>query len=220
MAYPLETAKSLFLATAAWAGGVASGFFHMQVRYPMELTVEEYIEQEAWKHAELAHCPFHPDGGCNYAKHGTYPRKFPNYCLVVRYYCPDAQQSISLLPDFFASRLPGTLDEVEHAVNIAEASSSMEEAAFTLRPEVTLPAGLRWLRRRLEYVNEILTILAGLFATSCPPELSAFRKAYKVESVLTRMRCFAENTLQSLPPIVGFGPRSGDRYSPLSPSNN
>lgn len=192
----------------------------MQIRYPIDLTVEEYIEQKAWEQAELDHCPFHPDGGCGYARHGTYPRRFPNPCLVVRYYCREAHQSISLLPDFFASRLPGTLDEVEHAVNIAEASSSMEEAAFTLRPEVTLPAGLRWLRRRLQYVNETLTTLAGMLATACPPELSAFRKVYKVESVLTKMRCLAEHTLQSLPPIVGFGPRSGDRYSPLCSSNN
>jgi hypothetical protein len=192
----------------------------MQIRYPIELTVEEYIEQKVWKQTELNNCPFHPDGGCNYTKHGTYPRKFPDYCLIVRYYCPAAQQSISLLPDFFASRLPGTLDEVEHAVNIAEASSSLEEAAFTLRPEVKLPAGLRWLRRRLKYVDEILAILTGLLATECSPELSAFRKVYKMKTVLTRTRCIARNFLQSLPPIVGFGPRSGNRYSPLCSSNN
>jgi hypothetical protein len=192
----------------------------MQIRYPIELTAEEYVEQEAWKLAELDHCPFHPDGGCNYTKHGTYPRKFPNYCLVVRYYCPDAQQSISLLPDFFASRLPGTLDEVEHAVNIAETSSSLEEAAFILRPEVKLPGGLRWLRRRIKYVDEILAILTGLLATECFSELSAFRKVYKIETVLTGMRSIARNFLQSLPPIVGFGPRSGERYSFLYSSNN
>lgn len=192
----------------------------MQIRYPIELTVEEYIEQEAWEQAELDHCPFHPDGGCNYAKHGTYPRKFPNYCLVVRYYCPDAHQSVSLLPDFFASRIPGTLDEVEYAVNIAAKSSSLEEAAFTLRPEVKLPAGLCWLRRRIKYVDEILAILTGLLVTECSPELSAFRRVYKIKSVLSGMRSIAGDFLQSLPPIVGFGPRSGGRYSLLCSSNN
>ncbi len=192
----------------------------MQIRYPINLTVEEYIEQKAWEQAELAHCPFHPGGDCGYTKHGTYPRKFPTYCLVGRYYCPEAHQSISLLPDFFASRLPGTLDEVEHAVNIAEASGRQEEAAFTLRPEISLPAGLRWLRRRLKYVEEILTILTGLLVTECSPELNSFRKVYKTKNVLTRLRDVAREYLQSLPPIVGFGPRSCDRYFHLCSSNN
>jgi hypothetical protein len=54
----------------------------MQLRYLIDLTIEEYIEQKAWEHAELDHCPFHPEGGCGLARHGTYPRKFPEYCLV------------------------------------------------------------------------------------------------------------------------------------------
>jgi hypothetical protein len=192
----------------------------MQIRYSIDLSVEEYIEQEAWEEAELTCCPFHPEGGCGFAKHGSYPRKFPTYCLVVRYYCPDAHQSISLLPDFFASRLPGTLDEVEHAVNIAETSSSLEEAAYTLRPEISLPSGLRWLKRRLQYVDEILTILTGLFVTECPPELCSFRKVFRIKNVLTGMRGLAWDFLQFLPPIVGFGPRSGSRYSLLCSPNN
>lgn len=191
----------------------------MQIRYPIDLTVDEYIEQKSWERAKLDHCPFHPNGGCGFARHGTYSRKFPTHCLVVRYYCPDAHQSISLLPDFFASRLPGTLDEAEHAVNIAEASSSQEEAAFILRPEISLPSGLRWLRRRLKYVDEVLTILKGLLVTECPAELHSFRKVYRTKNVLTRLRGIARDYLQSLPPIVGFGPRPSDRYCHLSAPN-
>ena len=192
----------------------------MQIRYPIDLTVEEYIEQKSWEQVELDHCPFHPNGSCGYTKHGTYPRKFPNHCLVTRYYCPKAHQSISLLPDFFASRLPGTLDEVEHAVNTAEASSSQEMAAFTLRPEISLPSGLRWLRRRLKYVHEILTILTGLLVTECSPELNSFRKVYKTRSIMTGLRDIAGEYLHVLPPIIGFGPRSRDRYCHLCSSNN
>ncbi len=192
----------------------------MQIRYPVDLSVEEYIEQEAWEEAKLTCCPFHPEGGCCFARHGSYPRKFPNYCLVVRYYCADAHQSISLLPDLFTSRLPGTLDEVEHAVNIAEISGSLEEAAFTLRPEISLVSGLRWLKRRLGYVDEILTILTGLFATEFSPELRSFRKLFRVKNVLREMRSFARDFLQVLPPIVGFGPRSDSRYSLLCSSNS
>ena len=69
---------------------------------------------------------------------------------------------ISLLPDFFASRLPGNLDEIEDAVNTAGSCKSQEEAACALRPEITLPSALRWLRRRIKYVIESLTTLAGL----------------------------------------------------------
>ncbi len=139
---------------------------------------------------------------------------------MVRYYCPEAHQSISLLPDFFASRLPGTLDDVEHAVNIAETSSSQEEAAIKLRQEIELPSALRWLRRRIKYVDEILRILAGLLVTEFPPDLHSFRKVFGIRSVLTGMRYIASDYLQALPPIVGFGPRSDNRYSTFCSPNN
>jgi hypothetical protein len=192
----------------------------MQIRYPIKLTIEEYLEQSAWEQTQLDHCPFHPEGGCGLARHGTYPRKFPEYCLVARWYCPCEQQTISLLPDFFASRFPGTLDEVEQVVNRAQSYKSQEEAAEALRPDISLPAGLRWLRRRIRYVREVLTILAGLLVSKCAPELESFRKTYNTDSVLIRLRALAEEYLPSLPPIVGFGPRLGGRYCPLTSSNN
>jgi hypothetical protein len=192
----------------------------MQIRYPFDLTFDEYLEQKGWEQVEMSHCPFHPEGGCGLAKHGTYPRKFPEYCLVPRWFCPFVRRSISLLPDFFASRFPGTLDEVEQTVNIAQSYNSQEKAAETLRPDISLPSALRWLRRRIKYVHEALTILAGLLVSKCAPELESFRKKYSMESVLTRLRVLAEEHLPSLPPIVGFGPRLGSLYSPLVSSNN
>lgn len=184
----------------------------MQLRYPVKLTIEEYLAQRAWEQAELDHCPFHPEGGCGLAGHGAYPRKFPEYCLVPRWYCPEARQSISLLPDFFASRLPGTLDEVEQAVNMAEGYESQEKAAEVLRPGISLPSALRWLRRRLKYVREILTILVGLLVTECAPDLKSFRVKLGTNRILTSLRQIVEEYLLSLPPIVGFGPRLGGRY--------
>ncbi len=154
------------------------------------------------------------------AKHGTYPRKFPEFCLVPRWYCPTERQSISLLPDFFASRMPGTLDEVEQAVNIAQGCGSQEAAAEMLRPDIDLPGALRWLRRRMGYVRQILTILTGLLATGCAPELHAFRQKYATTRVLVGLREIAEAQLASLPPIVGFGPRPGGRYCRGSAANN
>lgn len=192
----------------------------MQIRYPVELTIEEYLGQEAWVQANLHCCPFHPEGGCGLARHGTYPRKFPEYCLIARWYCPMAHCTISLLPDFFASRFPGTLDEVEQTVNIAQSCASWEAAAEALRPDISLPAGLRWLRRRVQYVREVLTILAGLLVTKCAPQLEEFRKKYHADRVLVLLREIAEEHLPALPPIVGFGPRLRGRYSPLPCSNN
>jgi hypothetical protein len=92
----------------------------MQIRYKTELTFDEYREQEGWKQVRLERCPLHPEGGCGIARHGYYERKHPEPCLITRYYCSASQVSIGLLPDFFASRLPGTLNEVEDAVNVAE----------------------------------------------------------------------------------------------------
>jgi hypothetical protein len=192
----------------------------MQIRYPEELTIEEYLEQKAWTQASLSCCPFHPEGGCGLARHGTYPRKFPEYCLVARWYCPSAHETISLLPDFFASRFPGTLDEVEQTVNTAESCTSWEEAAETLRPDISLPSSLRWLRRRVRYVREVLTILTGLVVSKCAPELAEYRRKYHTDRVLTRLRDIAKEHLRFLPPIVGFGPRHGGRYCPRPCSNN
>jgi hypothetical protein len=192
----------------------------MQIRYPVEITLEEYIEQRSWEQAQLPCCPFHPAGECGLAKHGTYPRKVPQYCQVARWCCPEQKETISLLPDFFASRLPGTLNEVEQAVNIAESSASMEDAAEKSRPDILLPGGLRWLRRRIRYVREALTILAGLLANGCTPDLESFRKKYNTDQVLSTMRGVAEEHLQSLPRIIGFCPRPDGRYSLFYGSNN
>ena len=131
-------------------------------------------------------------------------------------YCPMAHQTISLLPDFFSSRFPGTLDEVEQVVNIAENHKSQEMAAESLRPEITLPSALRWLRRRIKYVKDALTIVVGLLLPGCSPELAWFRQKYAADRVLVQLRTIAESHLWSLPPIVGFGPR----FSKLSPANN
>jgi len=192
----------------------------MQLRYTEQLTEEEYREQEGWKNVQLDHCPFHPEGGCGLSRHGTYPRKFPEYSLVARWYCPRQHCTISLLPDFFPSRFPGTLDEIEQVVNVANQAPSQEMAAELLRPELTLPAALRWLRRRIKYVREILNILTGLLCTECPPDLPSFRNKYGVQNVLPHLRSLCEEHLQSLPPVIGFGPRYPRRDFLSAPSNN
>jgi len=180
----------------------------MQILYWAGLTAKEYTEQCAWEQATLDHCPFHPEGGCGLAKHGTYPRKFPEYCLIARWYCPAAHQSISLLPDVFASHFPGTLNEVEEVVNTAQGYPSQEQAAAELRPEITLTSALRWLRRRIKHVFEILTTVKGIVGTKCPPNLKSWRKQYSTETLLQYLRTLVAGQLNSLPPILGLAPRS------------
>jgi len=178
----------------------------MQIRYKTELTFEEYREQEAWKHVSLDYCPFHPDGGCGISKHGYYARKFPAFSLIARFYCALARVTISILPDFFASRLPGTLNKVEEAVNVAEASSSLEEAAEIRRPDLLYPSNLRWLQRRIKYVRVALTLIAGLFSDPVHPDLESFRQWLGCEKVLCALREKADAYLHSLPRIVGLIP--------------
>lgn len=192
----------------------------MQILYVTGLTAKEYTEQRAWEQAKLDHCPFHPKGGCGLAKHGTYPRKFPEYCLVARWYCPEAHQSISLLPDAFASGFPGTLKEVEEVVNTAESYPSREQAAAVLRPEITLTSALRWLRRRIKHVQKSLTTVKGLVGSTCPPVLKLWRKQYSTTNLLQHLRTLVADHLHALPPILGFGPRLKQRYFIKPPSNN
>lgn len=192
----------------------------MQILYVTGLTISQYIEQRAWEQAKLESCPFHPNGGCGLAKHGTYPRKFPQYCLVARWYCPKAHTSISLLPEFLACRFPGTLNEIEEAVNTAERCESLEQAAAELRPEVTLTSALRWLRRRIKHVFEILTTVKGMVGTKCPPVLHVWRRRFAVKNVLQYLRIQVSGHLHAFPPILGLAPRSVFRYFTKPPSNN
>lgn len=192
----------------------------MQIRYSVNLKVSEYIQQCAWEQAKLECCPFHPEGNCGLKKNGAYPRKFPKYCLIARWYCPKAHQTISLLPDCFASRLSGTLDEVEAVVNLAELCVSQEQAAEKLRQDITLPSAVRWLRRRLKYVREVLMTVTGLLGEGTCPNLKSFREKYSVKMVLSKLRGLVTEHLHSLHPIVGFGPRLKPRYSYVSARHN
>jgi len=184
----------------------------MQIRYETELTFEEYRDQEAWYEIEIDHCPLHPEGGCGFCKHGTYPRKFPDFCKIARFRCPLERVTIGLIPDFFCSRFPGTLDEVEQAANIAEPCTSQEEAAIKLRPDISSISALRWLRRRLAYVKDTLARIVDLLLLDTYPSLEKFRVHLGVNCVLINLRYMARDFLGSLPPVFGFGPRINKRY--------
>lgn len=186
----------------------------VQLRFATGLTSEEYVRQKAWRSASLERCPVHPAGGCGIARHGSYERKSPAGVRVPRWYCAEGHVTVSLLPDFAASRLSSSLDEVEDVVVDVAAATSLEAAASTLRPDIELPGAVRWTRRRVSAVRSTLVTVAGLLpAVLAGVELTipSFRTALNVERVLPALRERAGVRLHHLPPPVGFGPRSHPR---------
>ena len=182
----------------------------MQLRFATNLSVDQYIKGKAWKDAKLNHCPLHPQGGCKFAGHGTYSRKFPDGVKVARWYCPSGHTTFSMLPDCLSSRLPGTLIEVETVINQIESSPSQEAAANNIRLDISLPGALRWMRRRLFLVRSVLILLIELLPSlpgNYQPTLSSFRSVLGIEFVLPQLRKLAGSYLDILPPPLGFGPR-------------
>ena len=180
----------------------------MQLRFKTGLTGDDYVTREAWREARLSHCPLHPRGGCGFARHGTYARKRPAGTLIARWYCPQEHRTFSLLPDHLAARFPGTLSQIEQVVATVEQASSVEAAVNLLRSDpVTLPSAVRWVRRRLGPVRDLLTVLVGLLPQlllGCAPKVDAFRERLSCEQVLMLMRELAQIHLQALGRPLGF----------------
>jgi hypothetical protein len=127
---------------------------------------------------------------------------------VARWYCPDAHETFSLLPDCLAARLMGSLDEVEEVVVKVEGSSSVEAAASALRPDIELPGAVRWVRRRLTGVRAALlalvTLMPGRGGTR--PELVAVRAELSTERALVALREIGAAHLAQLSRPLGFRP--------------
>ena len=183
----------------------------MQLRFKTGLSCEEYVHCQAWRNATLPQCPLHPQGGCSLARHGTYDRGAPRGGRVARWYCPQGHRTFSLLPDCFASRLPGSLQSLEQVVATVELATSVEAAANALRTDaISLQGAIRWTRRRLRLVR---TTLASALAflpygfAHCQPSVIALRLEMNVDCVLHRLREHVAPYLLELPPPLGFGPR-------------
>jgi hypothetical protein len=188
----------------------------VQLRLPTALTFDEYVKREGWREASLSLCPVHETPDCGFARHGTYVRKVPGVARVTRYYCPDAETTFGLLPDFYASRFPGTLQDIEDVVVVVEQAASVEAAANEVRPDdvenaVTLPSALRWVRRRLVMVREVLVSVLALWPAmfaGCTPTVASFRKGLGTDSALVALRVTCEPKLHVMPVPVGLVPRS------------
>jgi hypothetical protein len=183
------------------------GPWPVQLRFPTGYTGEDYVSCQGWREARLERCPRHPGGGCGFRRHGTYARKSPPDTRVARWYCRQAHQTFSLLPDCLAARLPGALVEVEQVVRRVEQACSLEAAADALRPDIELPGATRWTRRRVRAVHLGLTALRGLMPerfSSIPATVRAFAAAAGTEPVLPALRAMASAYLAHLPAPLGF----------------
>jgi len=108
----------------------------VQLRFATGLTSEENVKQKAWLSASLERCPAHPRGGCGIARHGAYERMEPPGVWIPRWYCREGHFTVSLLPDFAASRLSSSLQEVEQVAALVQTAASLEAAASVLRPDI------------------------------------------------------------------------------------
>lgn len=184
----------------------------MQLRYETGLAGEDYVRAEAWRDASLDRCPNHPHGGCSLARHGTYARKSPRGVKIARWYCPESHTTFSLLPDCLAARLPGTLDALEAVVVAAEEAGSLEAAANAVRrPEdddaVELPGALRWVRRRVRLVHDIVSRIIGLIPdrlAGCAATMVAVRQRLGGDGALMKLRALVSAQLRTLPAPLGF----------------
>ena len=183
----------------------------MQLRFKTALTSQDYVSKQAWQCATLNHCPLHPNGGCGFARHGTYERVEPPGTRVPRWYCPEGCCTFSLLADCFASRLPGSLTDLERVVVEVEQAKSLEAAADRIRTDdICLPGAIRWTRRRIQQVHITLRMVLDLIPESlcgCQPTVTAFREWLNVDWILPQLREMAAVYLAVLPSPLGFAPR-------------
>ena len=184
----------------------------MQVLW--KTTSDRYIADRAWIGATLQACPFHPEGGCGVVGHGSYPRVSPPGMRIPRFLCPVAKRTISLLPEFMACKLTGTLAELEEAVTVAEEARTQADAIRVLRPDdvvssVVLSSAKRWLRRRRRWVEKTLKAAVTLLALDIrtPLTLAKIREHLAIDAVLLGLRRKMARQIQALAAPVGFGQR-------------
>lgn len=187
----------------------------MQLRIKTTLTFAPYVTTCGWEQTTLEVCPLCGPGTCHLQRLAPYLRKFPAVAFVARYYCPETHTTFGLLPDFYASRVPGTLDDLEHVAATAETIAGREPLAEALRPAdapdaVSLRAVIAWVRRRLAWVRALLATVAGLFPedfADVERSIGAFRAKLGTDRVLVALRGIAEPYLYALPPPLGLNPQ-------------
>ena len=123
--------------------------------------------------------------------YGFYARLQPRGTQVRRFLCRREGRTVSLLPDCLAARVPGSLEDREQAMGVAEGAVSRTAAAEQTRPpgHGSLASTERW--RRVQWVSVMLVLVEG----QCPewfagvqPTLEGFGLQLGGETVLRRLR--------------------------------
>jgi hypothetical protein len=187
----------------------------VQLRLGKKLSFEEYVTTKAWELATLDACPLcEPARGCQPERLAPYMRKVPAVAYVARFWCAFQRVSISLLPDFYQSRRPGLLADVEEAVARVEKASSVAKAADKIRPgdieeAVTLDSAIRWVRRQRDAVYGVLFAVVAMFPAvfaNCRVTVAAIRARLGADCALVVMRAQFEPHLHALPAPLGLNP--------------
>ena len=185
----------------------------MQVRLATCSTSEDYVNGKQWRCATLDRCPWHPKGGCGFARHGTYTRVRPANTRIARWYCPTAQRTVSALPDCLASHRSGTLDECETLVRAVEQAPTQAAACAVLRTDIELPGAQRFIKRLLRDVHGALRAIKGLMPerfNGVEPTLLSVAAALPSSNsccALMALRPLAAPYLAELPTPIGFNTR-------------
>lgn len=192
----------------------------VQVRLATLSTGELYVTEKQWLRATLSCCPWHPEGGCGFCRHGTYPRVRPRGTLIARWYCPVERRTVSALPDALASHFSGTLADIEAHVLATELGLSMESVAMTRRLEIDLPGALRYLSRLCKTVHKALNICRGLnpqLLCAAQPTITGFSVLLEGSNVLMSLRQHVVRHLPQLPTPLGF---NRSRNNPVARLNS
>ena len=186
----------------------------VQVRFATDHTGEQYVTGKCWQKATLSSCPWHPEGGCGFARHGTYSRVRPPGCHIARWYCPKARRTVSALPDCLAAQRSGTLAELEAELLALERAKSVATAAESVRTDIELPGALRYLTRLRRDIYRALAAVRGLFPArfaGVSLTLDAFLTLMPAPCVLQRLRVECRAHVHDLPAPLGFNPRHSGR---------
>ena len=180
----------------------------MQPRLVAGLTEAEYVSGRAWERASLGACPLHGRNCGSFSRHGTYVRKTEHgEAHIARWYCRKSQMTFSLLPECFASGIPGSLSAMEEAVARLEAHPAATAVALQVHPNPRVGAktARRWLQRRKERVHIAPGTAKGLFTEQllgCVPTVLGFRSHFGQDGVLMLLRVWcAEQGLPIRPPV-------------------
>lgn len=206
----------------------------MQFRFPTGLSAEEYVQQEVWKYINISECPIHPGQDCKLTRHGTYERVVPPGTKIPRFLCHTETITCSLLADCFSSRLSGTLIDVETVVFMVEEAARVRAPQSgdwllngiislcsldiaTVADELNvdqrlfdLASDFKWLKRRVDYVRNILTAMIMLFPglfKDCTPSITSFRLVLGDAPIFNQLRDIAETKLHEIPEPLGLNPR-------------